>query len=129
MTRRTKAERKILLAVRDGYLDPRLLASARSLAERMDAELEIFARVAGSELPPALDAFIAELRASSRPYSLSLKPVLRRREIVDYANAHECVATVVIDSLEGWESVAMDRSSDPWSRLSCPLVTAAPPRK
>jgi hypothetical protein len=36
------------------------------------------------------------------------------------------VSTVVIDSLEGWESVAEDRASDPWARLACPLVTAAP---
>ena len=53
---------------------------------------------------------------------------LRRRDIVQYANSHECVASVVIDSLEGWESVAEDRGSDPWARLACPLVTAAPPK-
>lgn len=126
---RSKAERKILLAVREGFVDPRLLASARSLCQRMDAELDILARISGATLPPDLEAFIASLRAEGVPYSLSQKPVLRRRDIVQYANNHECIATVVIDSLEGWEVVAMDRSSDPWARLSCPLVTAAPPRK
>lgn len=126
---RSKAERKILLAVREGFVDPRLLASARGLCQRMDAELDILARVSGATLPPDLEAFIASLRAEGVPYSLSLRPVLRRRDIVQYANNHECIATVVIDSLEGWEGVATDRSSDPWARLSCPLVTAAPPRK
>ncbi len=123
-----KPERKVLLAVREGYVDPRLLASARSLCQRMDAELDILARVSGASLPGDLAAFIAGLRAEGVPYSLSQKPELRRRDIVDYANTHECVATVVIDSLEGWERVAADRSTDPWSRLACPLVTAAPPK-
>lgn len=124
-----KPERKVLLAVREGHVDPRLLASARSLCQRMDAELDILARVAGSTLPTDLADFIAGLRADGVAYSLSQKPELRRRDIVDYANTHECIATVVIDSLEGWEVVAADRSSDPWARLACPLVTAAPPKK
>ena len=59
-------------------------------------------------------------------YTLSVKPLLRRRDIVQYANTHECVDAVVIDSLEGWEAVAADRASDPWAKLACPLVTAAP---
>lgn len=124
-----KPDRKVLLAVRDGCVDPRLLASARSLCQRMDAELDILARVAGNSLRGELADFIASLRAEGVPYSLSQKPELRRRDIVDYANTHECIATVVIDSLEGWEGIAADRSSDPWARLSCPLVTAAPPKK
>jgi hypothetical protein len=124
-----KTERKILLAVREGFVDPRLLASARSLCQRMDAELDILARISGRGLTGDLANFISSLRAEGVAYSLSQKPELRRRDIVDYANTHECVATVVIDSLEGWEVVAADRSSDPWARLACPLVTAAPPKK
>jgi hypothetical protein len=121
-----KTERKIVLAVREGHIEPRLLASARSLCERMDAELDILARVSGPVLPVELAAFIESLRAAGVSYSLSRRPEMRRRDIVQYANTHECVSTVVIDSLEGWESVAEDRASDPWARLACPLVTAAP---
>ena len=124
-----KSERKILLAVREGYIDPRLLASARSLCERMDAELEILARVGGEALPADLADFIKALRSDGVTYSLSQKPELRRRDIVQYANTHECVASVVIDSLEDWEIVAADRASNPWAKLSCPLVTAAPRKK
>ncbi|MDP2822860.1 MAG: hypothetical protein Q8O52_09315 [Sulfuritalea sp.] len=124
-----KAERKVLLAVREGFVDPRLLASARSLCQRMDAELDILARVSGTSLPIDLADFIDTLRAEGVAYSLSQKPELRRRDIVQYANHHECISTVVIDSLEAWEGVAADRSSDPWARLACPLVTAAAPRK
>mgnify|MGYP003472015153 CR=1 FL=1 len=34
----------------------------------------------------------------------------------------------MIDSLEGWESVAREKAIDPWAKLACPLVTAAPPK-
>jgi hypothetical protein len=95
----------------------------------MDAELDILARFAGNVLPGDLEAFITSLRKDGVAYSLSQKPELRRRDIVDYANTHECIATVVIDSLEGWEVVAADRSTDPWARLACPLVTAAAAKK
>lgn len=124
-----KTERKVLLAVRAGFVDPRLLVSARSLCQRMDAELDILVRAPGDTLPPEVDAFIRTLREAGVAYSLSQKPVLRRRDIVQHANTHECISTVVIDSLEGWEVVAEDRASDPWAKLSCPLVTAAPPKK
>jgi hypothetical protein len=124
-----KTERKIVLAVREGHIEPRLLASARSLCERMDAELDILARVSGPTLPGELAEFIESLRAAGVSYSLARRPEMRRRDIVQYANTHECVSTVVIDSLEGWESVAEDRASDPWARLACPLVTAAVPKK
>jgi hypothetical protein len=123
-----QSERKVLLAVREDYVDPRLLASARSLCQRMDAELDILVRAAGESLPPALAEFIRSLRAAGVAYTLEQKPVLRRRDIVQYANTHECISTVVIDSLEGWEGVAEDRAANPWAKLACPLVTATSPK-
>lgn len=121
-----QAERKVLLAIREGHLDPRLLSSARGLCQRMGAGLDILLLAAGDRLPAEVEALVWSLRAEGVMYSLTRKPQLRRRDIVQYANTHECIATVVIDSLEGWESVAQDKSSDPWRKLACPLVTAAP---
>jgi hypothetical protein len=120
--------RKVLLAVREGHIDPRLLASARSLCQRMDAALDILVGAGGEELPDEVAAFVAGLRAEGISYSLARVPALRRRDIVDYANTHECIASVVIDSLEGWESVARDKGADPWAKLACPLVTTAAPK-
>lgn len=118
-------QRTVLLAIREGHVDPRLLTSALSLCNRLDADLEIQV-IAGSEtLPAEIEAFLGTLRAAGLPFSLEVKPSLRRRDLVDYANAHEHIAALVIDSREGWEALALDRSSDPWKRLACPLVTAA----
>lgn len=126
--RQRKTERKILLAVREGHVVPRLLASARGLCQRMNADLDILLLSASEGLPVELEGFLGTLREAGVAYALTRKASLRRRDIVQYANTHECIATVVIDSLEGWESVAEDRTSDPWRRLACPLVTAAPPK-
>ena len=122
---RSRSERKVLLAVRAGRIDPRLLVSARSLCQRMDASLDILVLAGGDELPAEVADLVTALREEGVTYTLAQKSVLRRRDIVQYANTHECVITVVIDSLEGWESVAADRASAPWAKLACPLVTAA----
>jgi hypothetical protein len=119
------SERKILLAVRAGHVDQRLLASARGLCQRLDADLDILLLSAADELSPEMAAFVKTLRDEGITYVLTIRTQLRRRDIVQYANSHECVSTVVIDSLEGWESVAEDRATDPWAKLSCPLVTTA----
>jgi hypothetical protein len=118
-------QRTVLLAVREGHVDPRLLTSALSLCGRLEADLEIQVIAAGETPPPEMEEFLASLRAAGQPFSLDVKPSLRRRDLVDYANAHENIAAVVIDSREGWEALALDRSSDPWKHLACPLVTAA----
>jgi len=120
-----KPERKVLLALRPGHVDQRVLASARGLSQRMNADLDILVMANGEGLPAEVDAFVRTLRNEGVAYTLTMKPMLRRRDIVQYANTHECVITVVIDSLEGWESVAVDRASAPWAKLVCPLVTAA----
>lgn len=122
-------QRTVLLAVREGHVDPRLLTSALSLCSRLEADLEIQVIAAGKTPPPEMDGFLASLRQAGLPFSLEVKPSLRRRDLVDYANAHENIAAVVIDSREGWEALALDRSSDPWKHLACPLVTAAAPEK
>lgn len=117
-------QRTVLLAVREGHVDPRLLTSALALCRRLEADLEIQV-IAGSETPAEMDGFLDALREAGQAFSLDVKPSLRRRDLVDYANAHENIAALVIDSREGWEALALDRSSDPWKRLACPLVTAA----
>lgn len=122
----TLSERKVLLAIREGFLDPRLLAAARNLCQRLGAGLDILLAARSGQLPAEVNALIRTLRDEGVAYSLSQYEELRRRDVVRYANTHECIATVVIDSLEGWESAARSRSSNPWASLACPLVTAVP---
>lgn len=122
-------QRTVLLAVREGHVDPRLLSSALALCRRLDAGLDIQVIAQGDTPPAEMHDFLTTLRREALPFTLVVKPSLRRRDLVDYANAREHIAAVVIDSREGWETLALDRSSDPWKHLACPLVTAAAPDK
>mgnify|MGYP006337381457 FL=1 len=117
-------QRTVLLAVREGHVDPRLLTSALSLCRRLEADLEIQVIAAGETPPAEMADFLDSLREAGLPFSLDVKPSLRRRDLVDYANAHEHIAAVVIDSREGWEALAQDRSSDPWKHVDCPQCGA-----
>jgi hypothetical protein len=123
------SERKVLLAIREGYLDPRLLAAARNLCQRLGAGLDILLAFQGKQLPAEVADLVKALRDEGVAYRISQFDQLRRRDVVQYANTHECVATVVIDSLEGWERIARSRSSNPWANLACPLVTAVPSKQ
>lgn len=120
------SDRKVLLALREGYLDPRLLAAARNLCQRLGAGLDILLACREGQLPAAVTTLIKTLRDEGVIYTLSQCTQLRRRDVVRYANTHECITTVVIDSLEGWESLAHGRTANPWKNLHCPLVTAVP---
>ncbi len=120
----------MLLAIREGYLDPHLLASARNLCQRLGAGLDILLAVQDKKpLPDEVAGLIGALRSEGVTYTITRYECLRRRDVVQYANTHECITTVVIDSFEGWESTIGSRSSNPWASLACPLVTAVPEKQ
>lgn len=121
-----KPRRFVLLALKGQHLEPRLLTSASGLCKRMDAGLDIML-VSGDEKPlPLLDNFMQELRQDGIYSRVTQKAVLRSKEIVQYANTHECISTVMIDSLSSWSMPEDDKGADPWRKLDCPLVVALP---
>jgi hypothetical protein len=56
-------QRTVLLAVREGHVDPRLLTSALSLCGRLEADLEIQVIAGSAAPPPEMDDFLETLRA------------------------------------------------------------------
>lgn len=119
----SSGRRKVLLALPDGEFPPRLCEAALSLCLRLDAELEIFVRGSEQTIAAEFHRAIDELTAHGVPCRVSFQQDLRRRDVVRYANAHECVLSVLIDSAESWLDLARDRHHDPWMELACPLVT------
>lgn len=117
--------RKVLLTLREGHLEPRLFTSAVALCKRLDAGMEILLAAPEQRTPPELEEFLDTLRETGLPYTLQRKPGLQPRDIIDYANSHESITAVLIDSPEGWETPAKHHTGNPWRRLACPLVTAA----
>ena len=121
-----KSRRFVLLALKGEHLEPRLLSSASGLCKRMDAGLDIML-VSGEEKPPLhLENFIRGLQQDGIHYRLTQQATLHSREIVRYANTHECISTVMIDSLGNWAAPEDEKNGDPWRKLDCPLVVALP---
>jgi hypothetical protein len=92
----------------------------------MDAGLDIMLSCSAGKLTPLLENFIRELQQDGIHCRLTQQAVLRSKEIVEYANTHECISTVMVDSLGGWTVAEDDKGSDPWRKLDCPLVVAIP---
>lgn len=121
-----KPRRYVLLALKHEYIEPRLLSSASSLCRRMDAGLDIMLVSGDKKPPPLLDNFMRALQHDGVYYRLAYKTALRSREIIQYANTHECISTVIIDSLANWITPDDEKGRDLWRKLDCPLVVAIP---
>lgn len=119
-----KPRRYVLLALKHEHIEPRLLASASGLCRRMDAGLDIMLACDEENPPLPLSDFIRDMQQDRIDCRLTQKAVLCSREIVQYANTHECITTVMIDSLGGWATPEDDKGRDPWRKLDCPLVVA-----
>jgi hypothetical protein len=121
-----KPRRFVLLALKGEHIEPRLLSSASSLCRRMDAGLDIMLSSCGGTTPAQLENFMQGLQQDGIYYRLTQQTLLHSREIVRYANTHECISTVMIDSLGSWITPEDEKGSDPWKKLDCPLVVAMP---
>ncbi|MDP2879376.1 MAG: hypothetical protein Q8N74_07625 [Sulfuricella sp.] len=121
-----KPRRFVLLALKGEHIEPRLLSSASSLCKRMDAGLDIMLSSGEEKPPPLLEKFIHDLQLDGIHCRLTQQALLRSKEIVRYTNTHECISTVMIDSLGSWATPEDEKGSDPWRKLDCPLVVAIP---
>ncbi len=115
-----------MLALKSEHIEPRLLASASGLCRRMDAGLDIMLASGEEKLPPVLENFMREMQQEGIYCRLKRESGMRSRDIIHYANTHECISSVVIDSLGNWTTPGDEKSSDPWRKLDCPLVVALP---
>lgn len=112
--------RKVLLAAQGERLDARLFSAATSLAKRMSAGLEILLQADRNAPPAPLATMLERLAKDEVIYHLDWHATLDAREVVRYANTHECITCVVIDAPENWPG-----SASAWDKLACPLVVTA----
>ncbi len=120
-----RTKRYILLALKSEHIEPRLLSSASGLCRRMEAGLDIMLISSEGKPPAALEDFMCQMKQEGIYCRLQRESGMKSRDIVQYANTHECISSVVIDSLGNWITPGDDRN-DPWRKLGCPLVVAMP---
>ncbi|TCJ20242.1 hypothetical protein EZJ19_00695 [Parasulfuritortus cantonensis] len=108
--------RKVLLVLISAVPPPRVLDAACALCGRLGAGLEIVAlgeglapaRLAGLAERPGVHACVCRAEA---------KPDWGVADLVEWANARACVATVVLPEADGEAA-----ESELWRHLACPLV-------
>lgn len=82
--------------------------------------------VKSSKHTPLLEDFTRELQREGIPWQLTQHEDLRSNEIIVYANSHECISSVMINSLSNWIETETDKGKNPWRKLNCPLVVVTP---
>ena len=109
-----KPERIILLVIRKQEIKQEVLDYVLSLCQRIQAGLEIFSRRETLSIENFLERlYQAEIYHRTITYQEPLEET-----VIAYANAHSCIAFVVVDSLEQGEQENF------WNKLTCPLVVA-----
>jgi hypothetical protein len=123
-----KRERRVLLALREGQIDPRTLKYALNSAMRIQAELDILYVSAPGADPaeggPVLQHVESALRQAGIAYRLNRRSGCLKQEIIDYTNREHEVLFVVVES-----PGSLDRDckksgvlTELWKNLRCPLV-------
>jgi K+-sensing histidine kinase KdpD len=123
-----KRERRVLLALKEGHLDPKTLKYALNSAMRIGAKLDVLyvsAPDAGSpDGESALREFESELRRAGVTFRVNRRTGCLKQEIIDYTNREHEILFVVVES-PGSLDRDCNRSSvltELWKNLRCPLV-------
>lgn len=116
------SSRRVLLALRPGSPLHRLLDVAATLCRRLDAELDVLADPARSDIAE-IQSRLADLGASGLPVTLSQVSPLTAAKVIAHAQRHESIVSVVVGRPAAWSAAG----EDPWARLDCPLVAASDP--
>ncbi|MEO5346669.1 MAG: hypothetical protein H7834_09870 [Magnetococcus sp. YQC-9] len=125
-----RAEREILLVVSHDPPQAGILATARSMMERLDAGVAILL-AAPTAVPSAdLHHFLNEIRSRGRSARVIHQPGISWRSVLTHAREVSGIVCILIESLEKWGLPnGSERRRPPfWSRgLPCPVVVARPP--
>ncbi len=124
-----KESRRVLLALRSGQIDQKILKYALNTCRRVVANLDILFVSPPSvteKIDPTLNEFMSELGKEGINCRLLRKGGCLEKEIKEYTDSHEEIIFVVIKSSDALD---VDRSrgrklSEAWHNLNlkCPLV-------
>ncbi|MBF0294922.1 MAG: hypothetical protein HQL96_07005 [Magnetococcales bacterium] len=121
------ARRKILLVLHAREPEAGVLSTARSMMERLEAEVEILMRSEVMYHSTLVDRFLEEVTSNGGYGRLLYRPDLSWDAVVRHAGSLSSVVCILVESLEKW-GLKNDRASRRpplWSnRLPCPLVVA-----
>ena len=128
-----KPERRVLLALKEGRIDPRTVTYALNTAQRIGAHLDILyvsSVPAGAAIPGAseLKHLAAGLEADGASFRITERNGCLKQAIIDYTDRQRNVLFVVVESPDSLDSGCRRKDSQLeklWRNLKCPLVVVA----
>jgi hypothetical protein len=121
-----KEGRRILLAIKEGHLDKKILKYALNTCKRVAANLDILYISSTNEMAPMLKEFLMEFEKEGIDYSLIRKEGCLEKEIKKYTDSHDEIVFVIIESpdnlLDENNKIENKVLSEFLWNLKCPLV-------
>ncbi len=121
--------RGVLLALREGRIDVKILKYALNTARRISARLDILyvrsARNTGTGIEPLLHQFETELSAQGIRYRMITRTGCLKQQIIDYTNSEKEILFAVVESPNSLDddcTTGDSALSELWQNLKCPLV-------
>lgn len=121
--------RRVLLALREGQVDPKTLKYALNSTKRIGAQLDIlFVSSSKAQDPfadPVLKGFASDLTSMGITYRMVHRTGCMKQEIIDYTNREKDVLFAVIESPHSLNAECGKRDlrlAELWRNLKCPLV-------
>jgi hypothetical protein len=121
--------RRVLLAVREGQVDPRTLKYALNSSLRVGARLDILyvssSKTHDPVADPAIRQFASELQKAGVSYRVVPASGCMKQEIIDYTNREKDILFAVIESPQSLDAECKKkdmRLAELWKNLKCPLV-------
>ncbi len=124
-----KDGRRVLLALKQGRIDPATVKYAVNTSKRIRAELDIL-YIGSQEKSEVEDPGLVELRSALScegiKYRLIRKTGCLKKAVIDYTNTEKEILFAVVESVNSVDADCSTkeeaRISELWQKLKCPLV-------
>ncbi|MDH4162810.1 MAG: hypothetical protein OEW15_09010 [Nitrospirota bacterium] len=127
-----RRERRLLVAVREGHVDPKTLKYGLNTAVRIGSQVDILYVTAEggghTRIDKDLEEFDRELSAAAIPHRLVRKSGCLKQQIIDYTNKEHEVLFVVVESPRSLDADCSGKDTaltELWKKLRCPLVVVS----
>ncbi|MEW6620865.1 MAG: universal stress protein [bacterium] len=118
-----KEDRRVLLAIREGKTDQKVLTYALNTCQRIGASLDILYVSSRDTVASSINDLYSHLKEAGINYNLVKKSGDFKQEVIDWTNLNQDVVFVVIGDNLDFES--KDKwLPESWNKIRCPMIVA-----
>ena len=120
-----KENRRVLLAIKENYLDKKTFRYAINTCKRVGADLDILYVSSAEKISSVLEQCLEDLKNEGINFRVVQKNGCLKQQIIDYTDNKKEILFAVTESFENLDLDCRGkgkRLSEAWQRLRCPLV-------